>query len=98
MTPRDILADIIEPILSGQYGRDTAEEIADECLEVLAMKEPKKWAVGIGEEDHPIFWRGGNSFVFAETKEDALRRAREMNSNWLARDGYYCDVKLWDAL
>ena len=94
MTKKDMLADIIEGVLSGQYGRGTAEEVADECLELFAMQNPQKWAVGLGEKDEPAFFRG--SFVFAETREDALRKAKEMNSNWLAKDRYYCDVKLWD--
>jgi len=36
-----MLADIVEHALSGQYGRDTAEEIAEECLDALEKNASK---------------------------------------------------------
>lgn len=74
LTKSQIIADIIEPGLSGQYGRDVAEDIAKEILDALALKEPIKWRQGRKDGDK-IDW--SDWFVFADTEEAALKLALE---------------------
>lgn len=88
MTDRiQILADIIEPSLSGQYGRDVAEEVALECIQALDMIGPIKWQLGYhpSYQDH-INW---GDFVYAENAQQAmaiLEKRHEHHREWV-REG-----------
>jgi hypothetical protein len=92
MTNLEILADIIEPVLSGQYGRDVAEEVAQECLTVLAMMNPQKWQMGRSKDGNSIWYR--DWFVFAETEEQALRFAENRDESGI-RLGCKIHIRPW---
>ena len=74
-----ILADVIEPVLSGQYGRDTAEAVAAECVEILDMTHPIKWQVGLyGPRMDSVNWNWGG-FVYADNELQAAERSLRAN-------------------
>ena len=65
-----MLADIIEPVLSGRYGRGVAEEIAEECLRVLSIEKPVKWELGNWiESRREVCW--GRGYVYAKDEKEA---------------------------
>lgn len=65
-----IIADIIEDWLSGQYGRDEAIQLAEECVAALDLKHPKKYETGRHVDGKDVWGCYGS--IYAETEESAL--------------------------